>query len=46
MDMQPILPVNVTIRKIKGDVRQHYVDGGIDVTLTLGVNKALRSVYT
>ena len=39
MGMQPILPVTVSIRKIKGADCQHYSDGDVDVTL--GVNRPL-----
>ena len=38
---QPILPITVTVRKIKGAARQNYVESDVDVTVTLGVNRAL-----
>ena len=40
MGMQPILPITVPVIKIKGATRQHNVDGDVDVTVTLGVNRA------
>ena len=41
MGIQPILPITVPVKKIKGAVRQHYVDVDIGVTVTLGMNKPL-----
>ena len=43
MGMQPILPVTVSVIKIKGAARQRYVDS--DVTVTLGVNWPLCCIY-
>ena len=39
MGMQPILPVTVTIKKIKGSTRQHYVNIDVYVTVTPGVHR-------
>ena len=42
MGVQPILTVTVSVRKIKGGARQHYVDvKKINVAGERGVNRAL-----
>ena len=41
MGMQPILPITVSVRKIKGAAHQHYVD----VTVSLDVNRPLQWIY-
>ena len=46
MGMQPILPITVSVRKIKGAARQHYVDFNLDVTVSLDVNKSLLGTNT
>ena len=41
MGMQPILPVTVSVKKIKFAARQCYVYADIDVTGSLGVDEPL-----
>ena len=44
MCTQPILPITVAVRKIKGAARECYIDRDVDVTVTLSVNRPFLSM--